>query len=35
LQYPSPTSQLWLTQYDEHFSAISDIIPHTTPEDYL
>ena len=21
--------------YDEHFSAISDLIPHTTPEDYL
>jgi predicted nucleic acid-binding protein len=24
-----------IVAYDEHFSAISDLIPHTTPEDYL
>jgi hypothetical protein len=24
-----------IVAYDEHFSAISDLIPHKTPEDYL
>jgi predicted nucleic acid-binding protein len=24
-----------IVAYDEHFSAISDLIPHTIPEDYL
>ncbi|HUF41063.1 MAG TPA: hypothetical protein VMR20_03835 [Verrucomicrobiae bacterium] len=24
-----------IVAYDQHFSAISDLIPHTTPEDYL
>jgi hypothetical protein len=24
-----------IVAYDEHFSSISDLIPHTTPEDYL